>query len=208
MKLKWIVLPIGLGVLAALIVSLSAAHGDNGSSATPFLALSAVAVPELPAKAADLVHAAASADREQVAEEVLRAVGAIAKPGVLPYVVSAICGTAPDIAGTAVATATSLHPEDVLFFTRAALCAAPNQVEPVVFSACATAPSLFQGVVVMTARQFPGAYDTIRAGLVRARPDLELYLEEAETRVGATDVEVLMQQTSQLITADSKTRPQ
>ena len=97
MRFKWIVLLSASGMLALLACLLSA-HGGNAVNSTPFIALSSLPVPEIPAKAADLVQAAAASEREKTAQEVLRVVSVIARPGVLPYVVSAICRGNPDAA--------------------------------------------------------------------------------------------------------------
>ena len=91
MKLKWVVVLAALVSLAVLLACFIPAHVGSAASATPFLALSGVPVPEIPAKAAELVHSAAAPDRDRTAQDVLRAVSAVAKPGVLPYAVSAIC---------------------------------------------------------------------------------------------------------------------
>ena len=195
MKLKWIVLSGASGLLAVLLACLLSAHGGNAVSSTPFLALSGVSVPEIPARAADLVHAAAASNRDQTAQGVLRAVSMIARPGVLPYAVSAICRGNPEAAGCVVATAIKLQPEDVLVFSKAALCAAPGQVEQVVFSACKSAPASCANVAVAASRQLPAANNLIRAGLAGARPELELYLEEAETQADTNDFEAVIQQT-------------
>jgi hypothetical protein len=160
--------------------------------------LSGVRVPEIPARAAELVHAAAPSDRERTAQDVLRAVSAVAKPGVLPYVVSAICRANPEVAASVVATAIRLQPEDVSVFATAALCAAPGQVEQVVFSACKAAPASCAEVAVVASRQLPAANDLILAGLIGARPELELYLEEAQIEVGTNDFEALISRIVQL----------
>jgi hypothetical protein len=203
MKLKWIVLSGASGIFAVLLACLLAAHGGNAISSTPFLALSGVPVPEIPAKAADLVHAASASNRDQTAQEVLRAVSMIARPGVLPYVVSAICRGDPEAAASVVATAVKLQPEDVLVFSRAALCAAPGQVEQVVFSACKSAPDSCANVALAAFRQLPAAKSLIRAGLAGARPDLELYLEEAE-QADTNDFEAVIQQAVQLFNNASR----
>ena len=197
MKLKWIVFWGASGVLAVLLVCLLSAHGGAVPS-TPFLALSGVSVPEIPAKAAELVHAAAAPDREQTARDVLRAVSAIARPGVLPYVVSAVCRGNPEVAGSVVATAVELQPEDVLIFSTAALGAAPGQVERVVFAACKAAPPSCANVALAASRQLPAANNLILAGLAGARPELKPCLEEAEIQTGTNDFEAVIKQTVRL----------
>src|ERR1017187_8600104 len=198
MKLKWIVLSGASGVLAVLLACLLSAHGGKAVPSTPFLALSGISVPEIPAKAAELVHAAAAPDRDQTAQEVLRAVSIIARPGVLPYAVSAICRGNPEGAGSVVATAIKLQPADVLIFSKAALGAAPGQVEQVVFSACKAAPASCADVALGASRQLPSANDLILAGLAGARPDLELYLEEAEIQAGTNNCEAVIKRAVQL----------
>jgi len=204
MKLTWIVFSGALGVLAVLLACLLSAHGGNAVPSTPFLALSGVSVPEIPAKAAELVQAAAASNRDQTVQEVLRAVSMIARPGVLPYVVSAVCRGNPEAAGSVVATAIKLQPEDMLVFCKAALCAAPGQVEQIVFSACKSAPASCANVAVAASRQLPAANNLIRAGLAGARPELELYLEEAETQADTNDFEAVIQQAVQLFNDASK----
>jgi hypothetical protein len=190
--------PSRCAVLAVLLASLLPSYGDNPGGSTVFLALSAVSVPEIPARAAELVGAADSSDRVRIAVETLSAVSNIGMPGVLPYAVSAICRKNPETAGPLVAAAVGIQPQDVLVFTKAALCAAPGQVEQVVFSASRALPALGASVALVACQQFPGAGDPIRAGLVRARPDMELYLEEAESRQGTNNYQTVIRQAAQL----------
>jgi hypothetical protein len=97
-----------------------------------------------------------------------------------------------------VASAIGLQPQDVLIFTKAAVCAAPGEVEQVVFSACRALPALGPTVALVACQQLPAASDPIRSGLVRARPDMELYLEEAESRQGTNDYQIVIKQAAQL----------
>jgi hypothetical protein len=187
-------LGIGLGIIGYVLADSTA----SPLSSTPFTILSGISVPEIPAKAADLVQAATN--RAQTAQEVLRAVTTLARPGVLPYVVSAICRNNPEVAGTVVATAIELQPEDVLYFCRAAVCAAPGQVRQIVFSACRASPGSFGNVAMVVFKQLPDAKNLILAGLAGALPYLEYYLDEAEVQVGPDDFEALMKQTVQLLT--------
>ena len=137
-------------------------------------------------------------DRDRTAQDVLRAVSAVAKPGVLPYAVSAICRGNPEATGSVVTTAIQLQPEDVSIFAKAALCAAPGQVEQIVFSACKAAPASCAEVAVAASRQLPAANNLILAGLARARPEMELYLEEAQIQAGTSDFEAVLKQAVQL----------
>lgn len=198
MKLKWVVFGGASGGLLVLLAVLLPAQGGGSVPSTPFLALSSVSVPEIPAKAAELVHTAAAPDREQTARDVLRAVSAIARPGVLPYVVSAVCRGNPEVAGPVVATAVELQPGDVLIFSQAALCAAPGQVERVVFAACRAAPLSCASIALAASRQLPSATNLILAGLAGARPELKPCLEEAEIQAGPAGFEAVINKTVRL----------
>lgn len=161
----------------------------------------------MPAKAADLVQAAADSDREQTAREVLRAVVTVARPGVLPYVVSAICRRNPEVAGVVVTTAIELQPQDKLIFSKAAICAAPGQVEQVVASACRASPSSFVNVALVAYRQVPSANHSILAGLASGLPGLKPYLEQAESQSATNDFEAVIKKTGQMITDAAKASP-
>jgi len=190
-------LGVGLGIIGYAL----AGSPVRPVSFTPFTILSGVSVPEMPAKAADLIQAAAVADREKTAQAVLRAVATIARPGVLPYVVSAICRRNPEVAGPVVTTAIELQPPDVLIFCQAAVSAAPGQVEQIVAAACQASPGSFANVALVAFRQLPAANNLILAGLARARPDLKSYLEKAEIQSGPDDFEAVIKQTVQLLQA-------
>ena len=210
MKLKWLVGFGAAGGLAVLVVCLVPAPGSHAVAATPFLALSRVPVPEMPAKAADLVQAAPVLERETTAAAVLSAVATMARPGVMPYVVSAICRRNPEVAGAVVATAIQLQPDDELAFCRAALCAVPDRVGQVVASACAAAPESFADVALVASGRCPTADHLILNGLTNALPGLIPYLEQAARQGGTNDFATLISQTVQLVRdaakAESKKR--
>jgi hypothetical protein len=205
MKLKWMVLSGSAAILAVLLLCLCSGYGGNADASTPFIALSSVSVPEIPAKAAELVHAAAAPDREQTAQAVLHAVSAMTKPGVLPYVVSAICHGNPEVAGTVVKTAIELQPDDVLIFSQAAVDAAPGQVEQIVYSASKAAPGSCANIALVVSGQSPSANNLILAGLVGAFPGLKPFLEKAQGQVGTNDFEAVIRQTEQLVAETYKT---
>ncbi len=204
MKLKWLA---GLGAaagLVALVVWLASAPGGQAAAATPFLALSRVPVPEMPATAADLVRAAPVLEREATAAAVLRAVTTMARPGVMPYVVNAICRRNPEVAGTVVATAIQLQPEDELAFCRAAVCGAPDCVEPVVAAACQAAPASFANVAMVAFECRPDADPLILDGLTNALPGLMPYVDQARQPGGTNDFPTVIKRTAQLITDAAK----
>jgi uncharacterized protein YbaA (DUF1428 family) len=204
--LKRIVLSGVLLVIVGLLAVRLSSQGNKAVSSTPFIALSSVPVPEMPAKAAELVSGAPVADREQTAREVLRAVATMTRSGVLPYVVSAICRSNPETAGTAVATAIALQPDDILVFSEAAIKAAPERMADVVVAACKADPPSFANVALVASRQMPSSNDLVLVALVRAIPGLDPFLEKAEIQVGTNNFEAVIKQTVQLVTDPSRTQ--
>lgn len=190
--------------LAVLVVWLATTRGGEPPAATPFLALSRVPVVEMPAKAADLVQAAGSLERQTTAAAVMQAVATMARPGVMPYVVSAICRRNPEVAGTVVATAIQLQPEDVPYFCRAAVCAAPERVEQIVESACTARPDSFANVALVASGRLPTANNLILYGLTNALPGLQPYFDQAAQRSGTNDFAALINQTVRLVAEASK----
>jgi hypothetical protein len=206
MKLKWTAFSGASGILAVLLICLAPAQRVDAQTVTPFIALSGVSVPELPAKASELVQAVAAPDREQTARDVLHVVSMIARPGVLPFVVSAICRGTPATAGAVVATAIELQPGHVLIFARTALCAAPGQVEQVVCAACTAAPASCANVALLASEQLPAATGSILAGLTGAMPYLKYYVEQAEIQLGTNDCQAVIRQAVQLSNDASRAR--
>jgi hypothetical protein len=194
MKVNWTFVFGVAGVSFLLTASTYSAFGENAVASTPFIELSAVSVPEMPAKAADLVQAATASARVRTVQDALRAVSVIARPGVLPYVVSAICSRSPEAAGATVAAACGMKPQMVLIFCRAAVCAAPAQVEEIVYSACRAMPAAWIDVAETATAICPSAGDSILEAVGRARPDLELYLEEAQRNAGTNGVHFVLNQ--------------
>jgi hypothetical protein len=204
MRLKRFVLSGSSGVLVVLLACVMSARGGSVISSTPFIALSGVSVPEIPAKAAALVNEAAALDREQTAQEAVRAAATVARSGVLPYVVSAVCHANPEVAGTVVATAIELQPRFVLVFVQAALCATTGQVEQIVNSACKAAPGSTVNIAIITFRLLPSAKASILAGMVSAYPGLTPYLEAAQIEGGTNDFEAVIGRAVQLLVDDYK----
>ncbi len=206
MKPKWLLtLALSAISLAVCAVFLPPSHTSaNPAPATPFLALSAVCVPEMPAKAAELVHAADPIERAQTVQDTLHAITMLAKPGLMPYVVSAICAKDPEMAATAVLTATELQGEDAGRFCLAALCAAPAQVEPIVTAACEAAPADFANVALAAAEQAPSQKALILQAVTNAVPDVQRFLDAAEIQAGTDDLLPVMRQTVLLMRQAAK----
>jgi hypothetical protein len=117
---------------AALLVALStfavnSAHALTISQAKQIKqSVLTVPVPEMPAKAAELVTKAEKKDREAVALTVVRAV-AFKHKAAAPLVISAVSKVAPDLAPAIAAAATEVVRDQAVAIHAAATTAAPQQ---------------------------------------------------------------------------------
>jgi hypothetical protein len=170
------------------------------SASNPFVALAGVSKPEFPAKAAELVRSAGSANEKQTAQEVLRATAALAKPGVLAYVVGSICHEVPEVAAVAVATAIELQPADINSFVWGAARNAPQKAEQITYSACQSASNCFDSVALIVSQAAPTARLGILRGLTNALPQLQSTVEKAILQTGTDEIGPVMKQTLLLCT--------
>ena len=188
-----------LALLAVGTAERGSPYGAETNAATPFLALKDVNVPEYPAVAAKLVQAAAPADRAQIAHDALQAISMLARPGVMPYVVNAVCRANPGTAGAVVATATQLYPQNVLFFTRAATCAAPEQAGEIVYAACKGAPADFVDITLIAGQLAPSSDDEILKGLAGALPGLKDVLAKAQEQTATNAPGIVLARMLELV---------
>jgi hypothetical protein len=111
-------------VLVALSMGSSALALTATQSATVKKAVTSVAVPEMPAKAAELVVKASKEDREAVAVTAVRA--AIYKNrSIAASVVAAVSKVAPDLASAVTLAATQMERDQVSSIASAAIIASP-----------------------------------------------------------------------------------
>ncbi len=107
-----------------------------------------VTAAEIPSVASRWVSQAAADQREGRALEAIKAVVSLSKPGLLPYVVTAVSQAAPSAAPRVAAEAAALAPDFALAATKAAIAAAPAEVERIVAAVCRQVPELAAGVGV------------------------------------------------------------
>jgi len=109
-----------------------------------------------------------------------------------------LCRANPETSGTTVAAAIELQPRDVLIFSRAAACAAPEQAGQIVSSACKSAPSEFINVTLVVSQQLPSANEAVLKGLADGLPGLKDLLNRAEVQCGTNDPATVLGQAFQL----------
>jgi hypothetical protein len=198
---KTIVVTTGaLGCSLALFCALRPAPQAH----TPFTSLAGVSVLELPQAAARLVSDAPPAQRVAVVREVVQAVVALSKPGVLPFAVSAICRACPDVAAEVVSVAVRQQPSETLPVARAAFSAAPAALQPIIVAICREVPQAYAAVAVVAEDQLPGSGPQIVRALATALPVLEPSLTQARTSVRDTSMGALMLKTTELVEASAR----
>lgn len=163
------------GFFSAIAVLLASAVNTPAKSfdyASLKKTVSAVAIPELPARAAQLVKEASGQDREATAVAVTRVVierkSTLAAP-----VVGAIAAAQPEIAASVAAAAAAQEPRQVGVITKAAVSAAPSQAGKIVNAICRKLPAKY-GVAALAASQAaPDASKEILDGIASAVPVLK-----------------------------------
>lgn len=208
MKKNILKLAIGTFVVGGLVTAVIVdARTASPAAASSLDALSKATTLELPAVAARLVTQAAPAQRVATASEVLTAVNALSRPGVMPYVVSSICAAAPEVAPDVAADAVILQPDLALGSVKAAIAAAPEQSEAVVRAVCSKQPDSFVQVASVAATEAPTRSKEIVNGVATALPQLQPFIAKASTDgISAQNVsQVLQQVNSMAVTANRDT---
>jgi hypothetical protein len=149
-----------LTTLAALIVALATLTVNSNALTTIQIKnirteVLSVPVPEMPAKAAELVKLALKKDRQATALTAMRAIVSKHRAAA-PLVVSAISKVAPDLAPAVAAAGAEIAPEQAPTIASAAVAAAPAQavsIQDVVVKAVPTqAPAVVASVTQTTTR--------------------------------------------------------
>ncbi len=117
----------GVLVVALLAGSTSATFALTATQVKAIKqAVSSVRVPEMPAKAAELVKAADENDRVEVAVTAVKAI-IFKHKAAAPVVVAAVCKVAPEVAAAVTLAASELAPDQARVIAKAAMTAAPTQ---------------------------------------------------------------------------------
>jgi hypothetical protein len=157
-----------------------------------------VTAAEIPSVASRWVSQAAADQRESRALEAVKAVVALSKPGLLPYVVTAVSQAAPSAAPRVAAEAAALAPDFALAATKAAIAAAPAEVERIVAAVCRQAPELAAGVGVVAHAQTPERASDILKGIASGVPALEPLIAKAVQTVAPSQVPQVMEQVREM----------
>jgi hypothetical protein len=113
---------------------------ERPSQDTPFNALRAVSVLEMTDRAVGIVKAGDSAHRDELIQESLKAVSALARPGIMPYTVSGLARAFPDRLEVILGAAMDLQPDLVLFYAQACIVQLPAKVEEISYALAKRTP--------------------------------------------------------------------
>jgi len=160
-----------------------------------------VTAAEIPSVASRWVSQAAADQREGRALEAIKAVASLSKPGLLPYVVTAVSQAVPSAAPRVAAEAAALAPDFALAATKAAIAAAPAEVERIVAAVCRQAPELSAGVGVVAHAQTPERASGILKGIAAGVPALEPLITKALQTVAPSQVPQVMEQVRAMVAA-------
>ena len=132
-------------VLTAVATLVTSSHALTASQVTEIKnTVLSVPVPEMPAKAAELVTKAEKKDRQAVAITAVRAI-VMKHRAAAPVVVAAVSKVAPDLAPVITLEATRIAPEQRNYIVRSATLAAPAQATQV--ATVVSTPSVASTVV-------------------------------------------------------------
>jgi hypothetical protein len=168
-------------LLASVILCVNTLKSPATASSdqSPLAMLGRVPVPELPAQAVALIHAAPASEKVDVTSNVVQAVAGLARPGTMPYVISAICRYDTNLADVATATAIQANSAPVLTLISAAIGAAPNMTEKISFAAFAANPGAFQEIALALMYRTKDSSTNILATMCAALPSMQTYVDTA-----------------------------
>lgn len=167
---------------ALIVIALAFALSQIESKAkSPFSVASLKDVPaiELPAATSHLISQAPQEKRAEVAAEAIRMAANLARPGVLPFVASAVSKTMPDIAPVALSEAIKAKPEEILPLTKAAIAAAPEKVKDLVKVAVDARPDLFNVIGRIAYTEAPTKSELILSAIKESLPQYRTIFEKA-----------------------------
>ena len=137
MALAILVFSFAFGVVAWVVMQ---EQPSSPAGNTSFEALRTVPVPEMPARAVDIVQAIDVSGRDAKIQEVLKSANVLARPGILPYLVGALAANFPANLEAILGTAIDLKPELVLILVQTAELRQPAQVETIAYIAGKKSP--------------------------------------------------------------------
>lgn len=197
---------VGVGgvALSVVVVSLLPNSNVNLPAGTPWAEISRAPATEIPAVAAKLVRQAPAESRIVVARQVLEAVQALEKPCALPFVVAEMTKSSPPVGPQAVAVAAELQPAESLAVVQAAVAAAPQMTEDILFEFSQKMPALSFAAAQVAATVAAEQSLAAVMGVGRALPGFAPFVQKAvqnQAAAGQIDVTTTLKQAQEMAAA-------
>jgi len=156
---------------------------------SPLAQLSHVSIPEIPARAVALVQAAPADAKISVITNALWAVSGLARPGVMPYVINALCRANPQLADVVVGTAAEIDNTPIVTIICAAKAGAPDMIEKMAVAAFRGNPEAMRDTALTLVTQTTLTSTNIFNDLGEALPNLEPFVDMARIQADQTMVD-------------------
>jgi hypothetical protein len=179
----------GLGAAVILVSGRPAAIVPR----TNFDAIRIARVPEMPALAVDLVAGASTLDRPDAIRDVLKAISVSARPGVLPYAVSALLRQYPEDYEVILQSAAEVFPASDVMYAAAAAKACPDRAEQITYLLARSAPEICVPIAVVVWQQVHGSEQEIIRGLTNAVPRIAPSVAAATSAFGVQDFQFVLE---------------
>ena len=131
----------------------------------------------MPAVGISLVKASAPDGRDAMIQEVLKSVSVLARPGALPFVVSALAQAFPTNLEAILGTAIDLQPDLVLIYAQIATLRLPGRVEDISYVIGKKSP-IYASDIAQTMAEVTPNLDAIVRGLKRGIPEYQPSVED------------------------------
>jgi hypothetical protein len=201
MKNKMINLGAGMVLMAGLVVAPSTFAFD---SAALTKSLVASPVSERTATAADLVSKASAADKQAVAQAVVKAAIGL-NASAAGDIVSMIAKQNPSLASIVAVTAATLQPKQLGVITKAAVTAAPSEVANIVAALIKSSPKNYSVIADAAAEAAPSSSREILAAVAANVPNLQTLIQGAVAGYAMSDVNLPVQMILNQVSTSSDT---
>jgi hypothetical protein len=207
MKNQTFSLAVGAAIIAGVMVTPSTYAFDNASLTKELVSVSAQ---ERPAKAADLVAKASSADQQSVAEAAVK-VAVTLNPSGASDVVSAVAHENPSVAAFAAVAAATLQPKQLEAITKAAVTGAPSEAAKIVAALIKQFPKSYALIAVAASQASPSSGREILSVVAENVPALQAFLQGAVSGFAANDgnlpVQVILNEAPVAVVASGAPQP-
>jgi hypothetical protein len=157
-------------LVAGALVYTAPKHSSDDAPFNFLRSLRTVSVLEMPDRAVSIIQARDPARQNEMIQESLKAVSVLARPGIMPYMVSALARQFPDRLEVILATAVDLQPDLVLVYAKCCVVQQPAKVEQISYVLARKTPWNAAAIAKTMAAETRDA-DAITRGLQKGIPE-------------------------------------